>query len=83
MACACKVTEHINKIQKQYGVKQPTVKTNMRETMMFFFRKVLIWVICLPIIPIITICLIIRKIITNKPISISGFINIIRNVRSK
>lgn len=83
MACACKVTEHINKIQKQYGVKQPTIKTNIKETIVVFFHKVLIWLICLPFIPIIAIGLIIRKLITNKPISISGFINFIRNVRNK
>ncbi len=83
MACACKVSEHINKIQKQYGVKQPTVKTNIKENIQIFFRKVLVLAICLPFIPIITIGLIIRKLITNKPISISGFINIIRNVRNK
>lgn len=83
MACACKVSEHINKIQKQYGVKQPTVKTNIKENIQIFFRKVLVSAICLPFIPIIAIGLIIRKLITNKPISISGFINIIRNVRNK
>ena len=83
MACACKVTEHINKMQKQYGVKQPTIKTNMKGLVTIFFRKVLIWLICLPFIPIFTIGLIIRKLITNKPISISGFINIVRNVRNK
>lgn len=83
MACACKVTEHINKIQRQYGTKQPMVKTNMKESITLFFRKVLLMLLCLPFIPIIVICLVIRRMITNKPFSINGFINITRNVRNK
>ena len=83
MACACKVDEHIRKIRQQYGPKQTVVKTSIRESIVVFFRKLLTWIVCLPFIPIIALCLAIRKLITNKPISISGFVNIIRNVRNK
>jgi hypothetical protein len=81
MACACKVNEQLKKIQKQYGVSKPMIKTNMKENLKIFFYKILVFILCLPFVPLITLFLVFRKIITNKPISISRFINIIRNVR--
>jgi hypothetical protein len=83
MACACKVTEHISNIQKQYGIKKPVVKTNIRAEIKMFFYNLLMLSICFPLSPIILIYLIVRKLVSNKPISISKFINALKNVGNK
>lgn len=76
MACACKVNKHIDNIRNQYGAKSPTVKTNINNKIKIFFKKMIIGIICLPFIPIFFIFLLIRKIITNKPISINRFVKL-------
>jgi hypothetical protein len=82
MACACKVNKHIDDIQKHYGTTKGVVKTNIRESINVFIKKCLLALIILPFFPIFFIFLIIRKCITNKPISISGFIKLKKNVRN-
>lgn len=82
MACACKVTKHINDIHKHYGENKDTIKTDIRGYIEIFLKKCLIVLICLPLFPLFLIFLTIRKIITNKPISISGFLKLKKNVRN-
>ena len=82
MACACKVIKHIDKIQEVYGSNDKTVKTNIKGTIEVFFKQLFIWIITLPFMPLILILLVVRKIFTNKPISISRFIKRRKNVRN-
>jgi len=81
MGCACKVGKQIDKIHKQYGTIPPTVKTNIKEKILIFFKKILISIILIPLYPVIFLYLIIRGFITNKPISISRFIKKKNDVR--
>ena len=70
MGCACKVDKQINKIHNQYGVATPMIKTNIKDGITIWFKKIFL----LPLYPIIFIYLVMRGFITNKPISISRFI---------
>lgn len=81
MACACKVGRHIDKINKQYGIENSVIKTDIRGNMITFLKKIFVVIICLPFFPLALIFLAIRKIITDKPISITRFIKIHKNVR--
>lgn len=81
MACACKVNTQINKIQEKYGVSKPTVKTNIKGQISIFFKNLLLLLMCLPLCPLILLYIIVRKCFTNKPISISRFIKLKKNVR--
>ena len=83
MACACKVAKNIQDIQKHYGIKNNNVKTNIRSRIKIFFKKILIGVICILFSPIFLTYLVIRKIITNKPLSITRLIKKNKNVRNK
>lgn len=74
MGCACKVDKQINKIHNQYGAVTPMIKTNIKDGMTIWFKKIFLNIILLPLYPIIFLYLVIRGFITNKPISISRFI---------
>ena len=52
MACACKVTKHINDIHKHYGENKDTIKTDIRGYIEIFLKKCLIVLICLPLFPL-------------------------------
>lgn len=82
MACACKVAQHVQEIHSKYGSK-PMVKTNIKEKINIFFKKMFIFLLCLPILPFIFLFLLIRKIVTNKPLSLKRFIKLNKHVRSK
>ena len=73
MACACKVNTHINNINKKYGATK-TIKTDIKSKVYIWLKKIFISLICLPMFPLILIFLVVRKFITNKPISISKLI---------
>lgn len=81
MACACKVNNHIDKIYKQYGTHKPLVKTNIKEKIIKGVGNVFIWILSIPIMPLIFLYFLIRKLITNKPISINGFVKQVKNVK--
>ena len=74
MGCACKVDKQINKIHNQYGGATPMIKTNIKDGITTWFKKIFLNIILLPLYPIIFLYLVIRGFITNKPISISRFI---------
>ncbi len=77
MACACKVSKYLNRVEQRYGTNiRSTKKTDISGKIKTFFKKVLIWIVCLPFIPIVFIYLLLRKCLTNKPISIDNLIKI-------
>ena len=82
MACACKVNRQIEKINKIYGT-QKTVKTDIRGLVSIFFKKILLFILYIPLIPFFSLYLLIRKFFTNKPIVIDKFVKRRRNVRNK
>jgi hypothetical protein len=82
MACACKVNKQIEKINKIYGT-QETVKTDIRGLVSIFFKKILLFILYIPLIPFFSLYLLIRKFFTNKPIVIDKFVKRRRNVRNK
>lgn len=82
MACACKVNKQIEKINKIYGT-QETVKTDIRGLVSIFFKKFLLFILYIPLIPFFSLYLLIRKFFTNKPIVIDKFVKRRRNVRNK
>jgi hypothetical protein len=82
MACACKVNKQIEKINKIYGT-QKTVKTDIRGLVSIFFKKILLFILYIPLIPFFSLYLLIRKFFTNKPIVIDKFVKRRRNVRNK
>lgn len=82
MACACKVNKQIEKINKIYGT-QETVKTDIRGLVSIFFKKILLFILNISLMPIFGVYLLIRKFFTNKPIVIDKFVKRRRNVRNK
>lgn len=82
MACACKVNKQINKIHKIYGI-QDTVKTDIKGLITSFFKKIFLFILYIPLMPIFGIYLVIRKFFTNKPISIDKFVKRSKDVRNK
>ena len=77
MGCACKVSRHINKIEERYGTNiRPAKKTDISGSIKTFFKKSLIWLICLPFIPIFFLYVLIRKKKKKKAISIDKLVKI-------
>lgn len=69
MACACKVTKYVNRIDKRYGQKTwQNKKSNISGMIKNWFYNALIAIISLPFLPIITLYLIVRKCFSKKPI---------------
>lgn len=83
MACACKVNKQIEKIHKIYGTEPKRHETNIRGIVSNFFHKVLILILCIPLMPFFGLYLLIRKFFTNKPIVIDKFVKRKKNVRNK
>ena len=83
MACACKVNKQIEKIHKIYGTESKRRETNIRGIVSIFFQKVLILILCIPLMPFFGLYLLIRKFFTNKPIVIDKFVKRRKNVRNK
>lgn len=88
MACACKVSRYVNKVEEHYGTSiLPAKKTNISEKVSVFFKKLIIALICLPFIPIIILTLLVRNWFTKKPIQLDKFINFkksnLKNVRKQ
>ena len=54
MACACKVSKYLNRVEQRYGTNiRPTKKTDISGKIKTFFKKALIWIVCLSFIPIV------------------------------
>lgn len=83
MGCACKVNKQIDKINKIYGKNKEQPKTNIRGLFSLTLQQILIFLLYIPLIPILSVFILIRKFITNKPISIDGLIKLKKNVRNK
>ena len=47
MGCACKVDKQINKIHNQYGVATPMIKTNIKDGITTWFKKIFLNIIFL------------------------------------
>jgi hypothetical protein len=72
MGCACKTNQQISYLQRKYGDKQPKSKsTNIRNIVSVSVKNILIFLLLLPIMPIIFIFLAFRHIFTKKPIDIN------------
>ena len=86
MACACKVNEEINKIQKYYSYNgksrnddKPKMTINKKEAA----ETILIYLLLLPFVPIIFIFLLFYAIFSkNKRISMRKFLNFIHKTRN-
>lgn len=75
MACACKINQQITYLQKHYGTNQPQSKeSNIRGMVGESTKKVLITLLLIPISPLMITYLIIRRLFSQKPISIGKFI---------
>ena len=83
MGCACKVNKQIEKINQIYGNKKEQPKTNIREMVSSLMYKSFIYLLYVPLIPILSVYILIRKVFTNKPISLDGLIKRRKNVRNK
>jgi hypothetical protein len=88
MACACKVSRYVNKVEEHYGTSiLPAKKTNISEKISVFFKKLIIVLICLPFIPIMILTLLVRNWFTKNPIQLDKFINFkksnLKNVRKQ
>lgn len=55
MACACKVNQKIDYIHKKYGYDKTKnlKKTKIRQNIKIFLKDIFIWILILPLIPII------------------------------
>lgn len=77
MACACKVNRQISLIEKHYGTNAlPSKKTHIADDIKLFFKKGIIFLICIPFIPIMVLYTIIRKCFTKKPIELDKIFKI-------
>lgn len=77
MGCACKVNQRINEIQKIYGHgKNKNIKTNTSGTIIILLKQFLIYLLCIPFIPIIIIFLLLNSLFFKKPISIKKILKI-------
>ena len=83
MGCACKVNKHIDKINKIYGKNKVSKKSNIRGLVSNSTQNILFSLLYILIIPFIVFYILIRKFITNKPISIDRFIKRKKYVRNK
>lgn len=85
MACACKVTEEINKIQKYYSYNakernnKPKMAINKKEAAI----TIGVYLLLLPLTPLIFIGLVLFSIFSHdKRISIRNFLNFIHKTRN-
>ena len=77
MSCACKVVKHINKINEYYGSEnRVTIKTNITDKINVFFKKLFLWVLLLPFMPIIVLYVLVNKWFFKKVISIDKLFKI-------
>ena len=86
MACACKVNQEINKIQKYYSYNEKTRKNNTRSTQTNVKESayiVFIYLLLLPLVPFMLIATLIYTIFSSdRRISVSKFFSFIHTVRN-
>lgn len=72
MACACKVNQQIEYLQKRYGHNMPKSRsTNIRGMVSLWLKQAGLWLIAIPFIPLMIIGLIFHLIFRgSKPIEI-------------
>jgi hypothetical protein len=71
MACACKVTKYVNRIEKRYGNKTwNSKKSNVSGIIKNVIKKGVVILICIPIVPIMLTYILVRNCFTKKAISI-------------
>lgn len=74
MGCACKVNKQIDNINNIYGNRKIQPKTDIKGLFKSIFYRSVIYLLYIPLIPILGSYILIRKFITNKPISLDSFI---------
>lgn len=75
MACACKVNQQIDYLHKKYGDNVPQKKmTNIRGSVMAKIENTIIYILAIPLIPIMFIYSAIMA-ISGKPIHLDKLIN--------
>lgn len=76
MACACKVNQRIDEIQKIYGTnKKKQSKTNIIGNIKIIVKQILIYLLCLPFIPVMFVFLLLNTLLFKKTISIKKILN--------
>lgn len=79
MACACKANQKIEYIYKKYGYKKETKHTHIRRNIKIFLKDILVWIVLIPLLPIILIHIFYVLFFTDdKKISIA---KIVKNVK--
>lgn len=77
MSCSCKVTKHINKIEKRYGTSVlKTKKTDIKSIINTWFKKILIIVLIIPFTPLTLLYLLYNNIFSKNIISIDKLFKI-------
>lgn len=75
MGCACKVNEQISQLNNVYGSKRST-ELNTRETIKLVFKKGLYALILVPLVPILFLYVVFKKIFKNTPIVLDKLLKI-------
>lgn len=71
MACACKVKQQLTYLEKTYGTKNVQSKdTRIADMIKMGFRKTVNVLICIPLLPVIGLFIVGRKIFTDSPMVI-------------
>lgn len=82
MACACKVNQQIARLQKEYGDRNRRSSepvTHISDDIRTAFKKLLTWLVVLPLIPLMVIYIIVRRVRSEKKeIHVDDFLRIIR-----
>lgn len=77
MACACKVTKYINKVEKRYGKHSWNDRqSNISGIISSTIKKMLMWMVVIPLTPIFMTFILVRNCFTKKPISVDKIFKI-------
>jgi len=71
MSCGCKTNQQITYLQRKYGDNQPKSKTtHIRESVEYYVKSFLLFLVMIPVMPIIGLALLTRHCFSKKPINI-------------
>jgi len=77
MGCGCKTSQQLSYLQKKYGYKLPeSKKTNIKDMFLGGIKSVFFIIFMIPAVPIVVIYLVIRNLITKKPVDINKIFKI-------
>lgn len=77
MGCACKVEKQLSYLQERYGEKMPeSKKTDIKGIVKKAILKVPFAIMTIAISPFLLLFILLRKILTSKPIKIDKLFNI-------